>query len=230
MQAVNFKANGHDWRARWRDEADQSVFNEIFKLDEYRAAKDVIKNAKDPIVDVGAHAGFFTMYCRALNAKVKIFAIEPEANNLEALAWHLRANKIKDVRVIAGALAEVSGKRQLLISADSHNHKLEAGKTSSDKSAMVATFSLSDFCRQNKIKRISLLKIDIEGGEYEVFAGMSEQDLSVVNFVILEYHMGREYKQIEDKLRATGFGVQIFPSHFDKTMGFIWARNKRAKL
>lgn len=230
MQAVNFNANGHNWKAHWRDEADESVFNEIFKLDEYRAAKDVIKNAKDPIVDVGAHAGFFTMYCRALNDRVKIFAVEPEANNLDALARHLRENKIKGVKVIAGALAQVSGKRQLLISADSHNHRLDVGQPLSEKSAAVAALSFSDFCRQNKIKRVSLLKIDIEGGEYEMFAGMTERDFSMVDFVILEYHMGREYKQIEDKLRAVGFGVQIFPSHFDKTMGFIWARNKRAKL
>lgn len=271
MQTVDLKIGEHNWRAHLRDEADQSVFNEIFRLDEYRAAKSAIQNAQDPIVDVGAHAGFFTMYCRALNDKVKIFAVEPEAENIRALKQHLKENKIKGVKVIAGALAAVSGKRQLLISDDSHNHFVipSESRLSRDdegsfrertgilrytqddsKIANVQAFVFSDFCRQNKIKRISLLKIDIEGGEYELFAGMSEQDLSMVNFVILEYHTispdfgaaeiadprfcakqnrdKQNKKQIEEKLRANGFGAQVFPSHFDKTMGFIFANNKRS--
>ena len=92
----------------------------------------------------------------------------------------------------------------------------------------IKAFSFADFCKENKIKKISLLKFDIEGGEYEVFEGMSEKDLSVVNYVILEYHMGREKsREIEEKLRENGFGVQVFPSKYDKTMGFIFAHNKR---
>ena len=93
--------------------------------------------------------------------------------------------------------------------------------------------------------------MDIEGGEYEVFDGMSDDDFAMVNFIILEYHngyeargkdardlsrangqytsqyMGIRHKDIVEKLRANGFGVQVFPSHFDKTMGFVWANNKR---
>ena len=164
-------------------------------------------------------------------------------------------------------MAEATGERKLLISTDSHNHRL-AEYGHDDETAAVKAFAFSDFCKQNKIKKISLLKIDIEGGEYEVFAGMSDQDLSMVNFVILEYHTSSpdfgaaeiadprfcpdfsraeiadarfcakaksaqnrdKHKQIEEKLRENGFGVQVFPSRFDKTMGFIWANNKRIKF
>ncbi len=242
MQKVNLKLNGHNWQVYLRDEADQSVFNEIFKLKEYRAADETIKTAKHPIVDVGAHAGFFSMYCRALNEKVKIFGIEPEPENLKLLKQHLDENKILGVEVVAGALASESGERQLVLSADSHNHHLtEAGGSSSgrlfadytgadetaEKTIAVHAFSFADFCKKNKIKKISLLKMDIEGGEYELFESMSASDFAMVNFVILEYHMGIRHKDIAEKLRANGFGVQVFPSHFDKTMGFIWANNKR---
>ncbi len=233
---------------------DESVFNEIFKFKEYRVADEVIKNAKHPIIDVGAHAGFFSMYSRALNEKVKIFAIEPEPNNLEALKKHLKINKISRVEVVAGALARESGARQLVVAEDSHNHTLAELEFSviptemegslnhsvrdfstplhsarnDSKTIEVQSMSFADFCKQNKIKKISLIKFDIEGGEYEVFEGMSEKDLSVVNYVILEYHMGREKsRDIEEKLRTSGFAVQVFPSKFDKTMGFIFAHNKR---
>ncbi len=241
MNLTPLKFNNQNWQVNLRDEVDESVFNEIFKFKEYRTADEVIQNAKNPIVDVGAHAGFFSMYARALNEKVKIFAIEPEPNNLEALKKHLKINKISGVEVVPGALARESGARQLVVAEDSHNHALAEQELNvilnplkginsvKDPSRIkIKAFSFADFCKQNKIKKISLLKFDIEGGEYEVFEGMSEKELSVVNYVILEYHMGRDKSlDIEEKLRTSGFAVQVFPSKFDKTMGFIFAHNKR---
>ena len=235
MQQVNLKLNGQDWHVYLRDEADQSVYNEIFKLKEYRSADEVIKNAKHAIVDVGAHAGFFTMYCRSLNKKVKIYAVEPEPDNLKLFKQHLAENKISGVKVISGAIAAQTESRQLVLSADSHNHHLAEpsfrNEEGVEKIIIVQTFSFFDFCKHNKIKKISLLKMDIEGGEYELFESMSESDLGMVNYVILEYHISREKskEELEEKLRTNGFGVQVFPSHFDKTMGFIWANNKRFK-
>ncbi len=224
---VDLTLNGNNWQVHLRDEADESVFNEIFKLHEYRRAEEVIENAKYPIVDAGAHAGFFCMYCRSKNKKVNIFAIEPEPNNIKLLREHIKKNKIAGVEVVEAALSVSSGLRSLLLSADSHNHKL-AESEDFDKVLEVQTFSFLDFCKKYKIKKISLLKMDIEGGEYEVFDGMSEADFAMVNNVILEYHVSREKAiELEEKLRVNGFGVQIFPSKFDKTMGFIFARNKR---
>ncbi len=253
MQEINLKLGNNNWQIHLRDEADQSVFNEIFKLKEYRSADEVIKTAKHPVVDIGAHAGFFTLYTRSLNKKVKIFALEPEPGNLKLLKNHLAENKISGVKVIAGALAGETGERQLLISKDSHNHRLADvfSPVPDSHSKSVRGFAFADFCRKNKIKQISLLKMDIEGGEYEVFDGMSAADFAMVNYVILEYHNGYEvrgkaardlsrtngdytskyngieHKKLAEKLRANGFGVQVFPSHFDKTMGFLWANNKR---
>jgi FkbM family methyltransferase len=225
---TDLRVNGNNWQVHVRDEADASVFNEIFKHREYRIADEVIKDAKYPIVDVGAHAGFFTLHARALNKKVKIIAIEPEPENLKTLSRHIKENKILGVTVIDAALALNSGPRKLIVSPDSHNHRVALEFEDDPHAINIQTLSFGDFLKQNKIKEVSLLKMDIEGGEYEVFDGMSEADLSVVNYIILEYHMGREKsKEIEERIRTEGFGVQVFPSKFDKTMGFIYAANKR---
>lgn len=222
--AINFL--GKKWRIFPRDEADVSVMREIFKIREYRLAEEEIKNAVDPIVDAGAHAGFFSIYCRALNTKVKIFALEPEKNNLSAIKKHLAANAVKNIKIIPAALAGYTGKGLLKISEDSHNHFLLIGAGDGQKTEVV---SLPDFCRKNKIKKISLLKMDIEGGEREVFDSLLPDDFKLVNFLILEYHnKERDNKTfIEDRLRENGFGVQVFSSRFDKSMGFIFAKNKR---
>ncbi len=225
-KAVHF--NGANWRIFYRDLADESVVGEIFKFREYRAAENIIKSAKEPIVDVGAHAGFFSLYCRALNRLVKIYALEPEVDNIKMFKQHIKINNIKGVKLIAGALAGASGERELVISADSHNHRL-APADSLSKENRVKAYSIADFCQENKLTAISLLKMDIEGGEYEVLASTSPRILSMVGAVIMEYHNSRtnNFKIIENQLRKNGFSVEIFPSHFDKNMGFIFARNKR---
>lgn len=222
-----FKFGEKTLRVFIRDEADQSVFNEIFRLGEYRAAEEAVRGATDPIIDVGAHAGFFTLYCESLNPKAKIFAVEPEPENFLALKKHLKENKITNVKAIQAALAGQSGQRSLLISPDSHNHRLaEIGDNDGQKIEVIA-YSFADFIKNNKIEKISLLKMDIEGGEFEIVKSLSARDLSVVKFLILEYHSKERYRELEQKLRENGFGAQVFPSKFDKTMGFIFAKNKR---
>lgn len=223
------KFNNQNIKLELASEADISVMREIFKLREYRGAEEIIAAAQDPILDVGAHVGFFTIYARLLNNKVKIFAIEPEKNNLDNLEKHLKLNKIKGVKVCAGALAGKNGVRYLKIAEDNHNHYL-ADKLDKDGEKITA-WSLADFCKDNKIKKISLIKMDIEGGEYEIFRCLEPVDFLLFKSIILEYHNGANgtVKDLEKILRENGFGVSIFPSHFDKTMGFIFATNKRLK-
>ncbi|MDD5043170.1 MAG: FkbM family methyltransferase [Patescibacteria group bacterium] len=230
MQQEVIKFNGRVYKIYPRDEADRSVVAEIFKLREYRAAEEAIKSASEPIIDVGAHAGFFTLYARSFNDRVKIFALEPEAKNREMLKKHLTENEISGVKVLPVALGGKSGEGRLCLSADSHNHRLaEEGGECSDF-VKVSVVSLGDLLRLEKIKKIPLLKMDIEGGEFEVFKGLAEGEWERIKAIILEYHNfnNRSHKELEGMLREKGFGTQIFPSKFEKNMGFLYANNKNS--
>jgi len=215
-----------------RDEADQSVMREIFKVREYRTAEEIIFQAKDPIVDVGAHVGFFVLYARALNQKIKIFALEPEKENAKMLAKHVKDNTIKNVKIIEEALGPETGKDKLVITPDNHNYHLlqEEEKLGKDERVIeTKTVCFKDFCESNKIKKISLLKMDIEGGEYGVIENLDTDDFSKIGAIVMEYHnfWDRDYKVLEERLRENGFSVQSYPSKFDTWMGFLLARNKR---
>jgi len=101
MEKINF--NHKIIKVILRDEVDLSIFNEIFKFREYRQTEKIIEKAKDAIIDVGAHAGFFSLYAAAFNSNVKIYALEPEPNNFLALNQNIKLNpefkKIKLVNV-----------------------------------------------------------------------------------------------------------------------------------
>ncbi len=231
MNTITVKSNGKEYSLPIRDDADASVAAEIFKEREYRLAEPIITSASAPVLDIGAHAGFFSLYARSLNPSVKIVAVEPEPNNFELLKKTLAENDVKNVEVVKAALSSKTGNRKLIISVDSHNHRLLApGESDTSKESIsVYTYSLSDLMKKCIITNVSLLKLDIEEGEYEAFESITPADLQKIDAIIMEYHLrgGRKLEKIETKLRESKFGVQVFPSRFDKTMGFLFAKSKR---
>lgn len=230
MKEISIVYNNVVLRLCERDEVDQSVIAEIFKVREYRRAEEIIKNANHSIIDVGAHAGFFTLYARALNPTVTIIAVEPESDNISLFKKHCLKNGIKNIVLVEGVVTGDSGKRQLALSADSHNHAVVGLDNNAPQNTIqVRSYTLAEIISKSSDEKISLLKLDIEGGEYEIFDSMSDVDFVRIEAIIMEYHTkdGYTYGVIEQTLREHGFGVEIFPSHFDKSMGFLWARNKR---
>jgi FkbM family methyltransferase len=227
MEKISF--NQKTIQFNLRDEVDVSIYNEIFKFREYRQTEEIIKNASGAIIDVGAHAGFFSIYAAALNPNAKVYALEPETNNFSALNDNIRLNPdFKKIKLFQTALSSKTGTEKLYLSVDSHNHSLI--KTSyNNQEIPVKTINLSDFCRQQKIPKISLLKMDIEGGEYEIIKNLATTEFNLIDYIFLEAHKteSNSYQDLEKILRPAGFSVQVFPCEFDSDLKFILAHNKR---
>ena len=49
-------------------------------------------------------------------------------------------------------------------------------------------FTLSDLLRTRQVDHIDLLKIDVEGAELQVLEGLSMEDWSIIEQVVLEVH------------------------------------------
>ncbi len=117
----------------------------------------------------------------------------------------------------------------MLISTDNHRHHLIRSEKAQPNSRKVKTISLSDLLVKFKIKKISLLKMDIEGEENNLLPDWDDRIFKKIGAIIMEYHNEHkdDYKKMEEILQQHGFGVQIFPSRFDKKLGFLFATNKR---
>jgi len=228
MKKINF--NHKTIEVILRDEVDASVFNEIFKFREYCQAETIIKEAKNAIIDIGAHVGFFSLYAAALNPNIKIYALEPETNNFLALNQNIKLNpEFKKIKLINIALGSTTGQEILYLSADSHNHSFLKAKNKINQELLVKTTGLSDFCRNQNIAKISLLKMDIEGGEHEIIKNFSESEWALIDNFFLEVHETELgfYQSLEKILRPKGFSVQVFPCQFARNLKFILAVNKR---
>lgn len=230
MEQISF--NQKNIKFNLRDEVDISIFNEIFKFKEYRQTEMIIKEAKEAIIDVGAHAGFFSLYAAALNQAVKIYALEPEPDNFLALGQNIKLNpEFNKIKLFNAALGSKTGQEKLYLSADSHNHSLLKGMNKIDREIIVPTTTLGDFCSSQNISRISLLKMDIEGGEHDIIEKFSELEFSLIDHLFLEVHETAIdfYQSLEKILRPAGFSVQVFPCQFAHNLKFILANNKRKR-
>jgi hypothetical protein len=90
------------------------------------------------------------------------------------------------------------------------------------KNSKVKTYSLDDLLKEQGIEEVALLKLDIEGAEYEVLENFTHWEK--IKNIVLEYHDFGEnnHKQLEELLSKNGFNVKVRNSKFDKNLGFIF--------
>ncbi len=136
----------------------------------------------DVILDLGANIGYFTLLAAKLaGAKGRVYAFEPEPNNFKYLRKNLDMNDYKNVLAYQKAVSAKNGKTRLFICPyDSGHHtinqsggieKYRPGYSGKIKEIEIDVVALDDFIKE-KIKRINVIKVDVEGAEVLAFEGM----------------------------------------------------------
>lgn len=162
------------------------------------------------VADVGAHVGYFTVLAsRLVGATGRIHAVEPSEENLRYLRENIARNELTNVTVHPVAAGSSHRKRAFHIteSSDSHgfyNHPY--AKTV--RTIEVEESPLGDLV----IDRVDVLKIDVEGAEVEVLAGIEtilsrndELRLCVEWNPSCMKNAGRDPFDLLARMRALGF-------------------------
>jgi FkbM family methyltransferase len=142
------------------------------------------------IVDAGANIGLFSIWAARKAPAARLLSLEPSPATYEALGRNVRDNELaKRISTFPLALAGTTGPREMRVSGDSPNHMLvSAGAGHEERTVPIECETLASFFDLNKIKTIDLLKMDIEGAEYEVLQSTSHSVLGRVAAILLEYH------------------------------------------
>jgi FkbM family methyltransferase len=119
------------------------------------------------VFDLGANAGFYTLLASELvGSGGRVIAFEPLPENLSYLRKHLRMNQITNVQVFEAAVADFMGVARF--KADFYS---SMGTLSEAGELIVKTVSLDRLFEMGEIPAPSLIKMDIEGGEYSALLG-----------------------------------------------------------
>lgn len=187
------------------------IINEIYIDGIYQP---YLVNKKDlTIIDCGANIGLFSQYVSPV-AKL-VYAIEPSTTHFEALNKMLEYNKITNVKTFKYAIANTNGEATF-------NHYQNQTMNSLAvipnydlvNQEKVKTIRLDTFFEENKIEHVDILKIDIEGEEFNVLGGDSFANISdKVDVVIGEVHAwaGRKTNQLRQALQERGYKVETMP-------------------
>jgi FkbM family methyltransferase len=174
----------------------------------------------DIVIDIGSHKGFFAKLCMDKGCK-QIHCFEPEPENFNQLVENLKDYKYFQAYNLA--VSDRSGKR-ILHRVLGHNTGLHSFY-SEGPGIESNTVSLDDIL--DHIKKVSLLKIDAEGAEYEII--MNSKKLNKIKNIVGEYHdnyTDKKSKDLFEFLEKNNFTITKIKQS-NQMSGLFFAKNNK---
>lgn len=128
------------------------------------------------IIDVGANFGFYSLLSAGINPKANIFAFEPSPYILRSFRRNIELNNYENIYLQPVGVGDKEGKFKLFVS-DVNNTGMSSLVNRGEFSKYtvdVDVVSLDEFVVANSLSAIDLVKIDVEGNEFNVIKGMEE--------------------------------------------------------
>jgi FkbM family methyltransferase len=197
---------------------DGGVAYEIFVHEFLRVPVRIPPERVKLIVDLGANVGMSCLYWLAAYWRAEVIAFEPHPGHAAQCRANLERNGFLSRATLHAAAAGTANGRAWISDASSqvgtvpgNGHEIEV----IDMFALLAG------------RRIDILKINIEGGEYDLLEDPRFGELDI-RAIILEWHetddrpAGHEW--CRERLRELGF--QLYLVFEQKTYGMMWAYQK----
>jgi len=141
---------------------------------------------KSTVFDLGANLGRFSTEL-AEQFHCVCVALEPAPENVARIPGHPR------VRVVQGAIAGRAGTGELQLAADCTANRLipshERGAPSAGaRSITVPLLDYPALLKRASIQKVDLLKVDVEGAEWDFFDSLTDPDLLSIGQITVEFH------------------------------------------
>jgi FkbM family methyltransferase len=160
--------------------------------------------AGDHVWDVGANIGYLALVAaRIVGPTGRVVAIEPDAECAQAIRTNAALNGLDAIEVVEAAACDTTGTADLVVVRDRLWTRLASvgDHHESEQRVNVKTIALDDI----EGPPPTLIKIDVEGAELDVIAGMRRLLRDARPLVVCEMH-GRNAEFCE-AMRAAGYTV-----------------------
>ena len=162
------------------------------------------------IIDVGANLGVTAYYFSHFG---KVFAVEPAAEHFNILTTMIKFNKLDD-KIIPINRAIYIRPAQFELYHNQNRTMWSLHQATCDKQGdfeKVEAIPLDQLFEENKIEHCDLMKVDVEGSEYEIFASEGFAKVAPkIDLIIGELHQwaNRNPQQIIDSFEQNGFSFE----------------------
>ncbi len=183
------------------------------------------------IVDLGASIGVFSIYAATTARIAHVYAYEPMTEAFELMKLNVRLNGVENaVTCFNLAVASDAGVRELFAPDGSFHFPtlVRPSGTPPAVSSKVECTTLATILASNSLARIDLLKMDIEGAEYESLYHTAPNCFERIREIRLEYHDldqdRRNVRSLKQFLIAQRYRIAREHRH-TTTNGTLWAEH-----
>jgi FkbM family methyltransferase len=203
MLRLTSKSLFHPVVAR-KNTSDIAVFHQIFVEREYECL-DGVKQAS-LIIDCGANVGYSSAYFLSRYPNAAVISIEPDPDNFAMLKLNLAPYGSR-CRVIQAAIWPREEPLRLKKSNSAGSEwasSVEAGTT--NNAEMLQAITIPALLKGTSFKRVSVLKMDIEGAEVQLL----DDDTSWIDLadnIVIELHSDEARQKFLKEVNARAFRI-----------------------
>jgi FkbM family methyltransferase len=192
--------------------SDQLVYSQVFVYKQYEPVVKMLLESYSPeypitIMDAGANIGAATIYFKSVFSEAHILSIEPEKSNYNQLVKNITVNGYQNILPVQQALWYREANLRII---DTNGDGLEWSFAVEEinQHSSLKGYDVLHYANLLAVKRIDLLKIDVEGAERYLF---QDNDygaalLDACDFLAIEIHdWGTLRQRIYSLLEKSGF-------------------------
>ncbi|RZB36717.1 MAG: hypothetical protein SRB2_01796 [Desulfobacteraceae bacterium Eth-SRB2] len=212
---------------------DFHMFHRIFMRDEYHISE-IPPGRWKCVVDVGANVGMFS--ARVSGITRRVIAYEPFPENFAWLERNVatRSNVTPVCKAVAGKEGVLRLYRPFKDALSGvYSSFQEMGGLMSEKYDKVPAITLDQLFAEHSIDHCDLLKIDVEGQEYDILYATSDHTFERISRIHGEYHNVAQHDprtritKFVSFLESKGYYVTVEPHRRKENHGMFFAVKKR---
>ena len=163
-------------------------YNDIFLNAGFNSFPDFAPERGKIVFDCGANIGLFSLRA-ALGRDNKVLAFEPNPSVFSRLLKNVKDNNLHNIKPIQTAIGSSCGTASFTWTETTPTGRIETGSSVDHKykTVDVDIVTLDHVVEKHSIQFIDILKLDVEGHEYEALLG-AENTLARTGRLVLEYH------------------------------------------
>jgi len=166
------------------------------------------------IFDIGANIGSYTLFLAGLvREQGRVIAVEADPDVARILETNIQSNALRTVRPIHAAAYRECGEIQLGRAQASTGY---SGLYYSKASEWIAVpaYSLDVLTEKLGLSKVDFVKVDVEGAECDVLAGMDSLLRNHHPLLLIELHPATmpQALEIPERLRTYGYSVEFLTS------------------
>ena len=174
------------------------------------------------VVDIGGYIGDFTLYAAKYLKARKVIVYEPTKENFEILSRNVANNSFEgEVIAVNKAVGTDSEIRLNVDIGDYDEVHVSSYWYREAEQRVIPCVTLAELMETHGVDSVDLLKVDCEGGEYDIFPALEDATLGRIKNIVFEYHQidGFQNKLVRvfNRLKAGGFTLRV-----DGLIAYAW--------